>query len=167
MATLLRQQPALGCRSAFTRPTLKAVPVLAARVQRPSSIAQQHDSQAKPQLGACSLASKPTGRTAKLLVKASASAAAPAPAKPFKWGADMKSLSICVGVAVALWLAPAPAGVSAQAWHLLAIFTGTIVGIITTPLPLGAVAVLGLGASMLTKTLTFAEAFSAFANEIP
>ena len=44
---------------------------------------------------------------------------------------------------------------------------GTIVGIITTPLPLGAVAVLGLGVSMLTKTLTFAEAFSAFATEIP
>jgi di/tricarboxylate transporter len=51
--------------------------------------------------------------------------------------------------------------------NLLAIFAGTIVGIITTPLPLGAVAVLGLGVSMLTKTLTFAEAFSAFANEIP
>lgn len=40
-------------------------------------------------------------------------------------------------------------------------------GIITTPLPLGAVAMLGLGVSMLTKTLTFGEAFSAFANEIP
>lgn len=51
--------------------------------------------------------------------------------------------------------------------NLLAIFAGTIVGIITTPLPLGAVAILGLGVSMLTKTLTFAEAFSAFANEIP
>jgi hypothetical protein len=41
------------------------------------------------------------------------------------------------------------------------------VGIITTPLPLGAVAVLGLGAAMLTKVLTFAEAFSAFSSEIP
>jgi di/tricarboxylate transporter len=54
-----------------------------------------------------------------------------------------------------------------QPRNLLAIFAGTIVGIITTPLPLGAVAMLGLGVSMLTKTLTFAEAFSAFANEIP
>ena len=82
-------------------------------------------------------------------------------------GADMKNLAISIGVGVALALAPAPAGVTAKAWNLLAIFTGTIVGIITTPLPLGAVAVLGLGVSMLTKTLTFAEAFSAFANEIP
>lgn len=55
----------------------------------------------------------------------------------------------------------------AQAWRLLAIFLGTIVGIITKPLPLGAVAMLGLGATMLTKTLTFAAAFSAFASEIP
>ena len=54
-----------------------------------------------------------------------------------------------------------------QAWHLLAIFLGTIVGIITKPMPLGAVAMLGLGASMLTNTLTFPAAFSAFASEIP
>ncbi len=59
------------------------------------------------------------------------------------------------------------AGVTAQAWHLLAIFLATIVGIITQPLPLGAVAVLGLGATMLTKVLTFGAAFSAFASEIP
>lgn len=62
---------------------------------------------------------------------------------------------------------PPPQGVTVQAWHLLSIFIATIVGIITQPLPLGAVAMLGLGASMLTKTLTFAQAFSAFANEIP
>ena len=87
--------------------------------------------------------------------------------KPFKWGADMKNLGIAVGVATALWFIPPPSGVTVQAWHLLAVFIGTIVGIITKPLPLGAVAMLGLGASMLTKTLTFAQAFSAFASEIP
>ncbi len=79
----------------------------------------------------------------------------------------MKNLSICVGVGVLLWFVPPPAGVTQQAWHLLAIFIGTIIGIITTPLPLGAVAMLGLGASMLTKTLTFSAAFSAFTSEIP
>jgi hypothetical protein len=101
----------------------------------------------------------------KLVASAAASAGAPAPA--FKWGANMKDLSICVGIAAAMWFVPPPAGVSLKAWHLLSVFTGTIVGIITTPLPLGAVAVLGLGAAMLTKVLTFAEAFSAFASEIP
>ena len=79
----------------------------------------------------------------------------------------MKNLAICVGVGAALSLCPAPQGVTPKAWNLLSIFAGTIVGVITTPLPLGAVAILGLGVSMLTKTLTFAEAFSAFANEIP
>lgn len=84
-----------------------------------------------------------------------------------KWGADLKKLGTCVAIAAAVWFAPAPAGVSAQAWHLLAIFLGTIAGIITQPLPLGAVAMLGLGASMMTGVLTFSAAFSAFASEIP
>lgn len=84
-----------------------------------------------------------------------------------KWGADLKKLAICVGLGAALWFVPPPAGVAIKAWHLLSIFLATIAGIITTPLPLGAVAMLGLGASMLTNTLTFAAAFSAFANEIP
>jgi len=84
-----------------------------------------------------------------------------------QWGADLKKLALCVGLGAAIWVCPSPEGVSTQAWHLLSIFIGTIVGIITTPLPLGAVAMVGLGASMLTKTLSFAEAFSAMASEIP
>ena len=86
---------------------------------------------------------------------------------PFKWGANMKNLGICVAVATIVWFVPPPEGVALQAWRLLAIFLGTIVGIITQPLPLGAVAMLGLGATMLTKILTFPAAFSAFASEIP
>jgi len=92
-------------------------------------------------------------------------AAAAAPAQPR--GADLKMLGVCVGLSAAIWLCPHPAGLSAQAWHLFAIFVGTIAGIITTPLPLGAVAMVGLGGATLTKTLTFKEAFSAFSSEIP
>lgn len=94
-------------------------------------------------------------------------AASSASPKEFKWGADMKNLGISVGLTLAVWFVPPPAGVTLPAWHLLAIFLGTIVGIITKPLPLGAVAMMGLGAAMLTKTLSFAAAFSAFASEIP
>lgn len=79
----------------------------------------------------------------------------------------MKNLGISVALGVIVWFLPTPSGITAQAWHLLAIFVSTIVGIITQPLPLGAVAMLGLGAAMVTKTLTFAQAFSAFASEIP
>jgi anion transporter len=107
-----------------------------------------------------------------LTVHAASSTPAPIPAPapvapPFKWGANMKDLGICVAISLVIWFTPPPAGVSIKAWHLLSVFVGTIVGVITTPLPLGAVAMLGLGAAMLTKVLTFAEAFSAFSTEIP
>ena len=84
-----------------------------------------------------------------------------------QWGADLKTLAICVGAGVAIWFCPSPEGVSTEAWHLLSIFVGTIMGIVTTPLPLGAVAIIGLGVATLTKTLTFSAAFSALATEIP
>ncbi|XP_042447728.1 dicarboxylate transporter 1, chloroplastic-like [Zingiber officinale] len=112
------------------------------------------------------------GRRSLLLpVRASAvtPAAVPAPSPaPAPWqGAALKPLAASIGTGVILWLVPAPAGVSRNAWQLLAIFLATIVGIITQPLPLGAVALMGLGASVLTKTLPFAAAFSAFGDPIP
>ncbi|XP_031259822.1 dicarboxylate transporter 1, chloroplastic-like [Pistacia vera] len=106
----------------------------------------------------------------KLTVKASASASASAPAAPAPqpWqGAAMKPLLASIATGVILWFVPVPSGVSRNAWQLLAIFLATIVGIITQPLPLGAVALMGLGASVLTKTLTFSAAFSAFGDPIP
>jgi len=89
------------------------------------------------------------------------------PTGGIKWGADLKKLGTCIAIASIMWVIPPPAGVALKAWHLLAIFLGTIAGIITQPLPLGAVAMLGLGASMMTNVLTFSAAFSAFASEIP
>ncbi|KAL5831965.1 hypothetical protein ACOSQ4_017319 [Xanthoceras sorbifolium] len=113
-------------------------------------------------------------RFKQLTVRASTSASAsssspPAPASPPQpWtGAAMKPLMASIATGVILWFVPVPSGVSRNAWQLLAIFLATIVGIITQPLPLGAVALLGLGASVLTKTLTFAAAFSAFGDPIP
>eukprot|EP01026_Neomeris_dumetosa_P014435 TRINITY_DN1523_c1_g1_i2.p1 TRINITY_DN1523_c1_g1~~TRINITY_DN1523_c1_g1_i2.p1 ORF type:complete len:571 (+),score=88.89 TRINITY_DN1523_c1_g1_i2:216-1715(+) len=100
-------------------------------------------------------------------VKAAAASPAPVEEKKFEWGAKMDKLLLAIGIGTLLWFIPSPEGITSQAWHLLSIFVGTIVGIITTPLPLGAVAMLGLGVTMLTKTLTFSQAFSAFASEIP
>lgn len=94
-----------------------------------------------------------------------ASSAAPA-SQPWQ-GAAIKPLLASIATGVILWFVPVPSGVSRNAWQLLAIFLATIVGIITQPLPLGAVALMGLGASVLTKTLTFAAAFSAFGDPIP
>ncbi|KAK3205286.1 hypothetical protein Dsin_019332 [Dipteronia sinensis] len=107
--------------------------------------------------------------TVRASASASASASPPAPASPPQpWtGAAMKPLLASIATGVILWFVPVPSGVSRNAWQLLAIFLATIVGIITQPLPLGAVALMGLGASVLTKTLTFAAAFSSFGDPIP
>lgn len=67
-------------------------------------------------------------------------------------------------VALAIWVIPPPEGVDVRAWHLLAIFVATIVGIIAKPLPMGAVAMLGIVATVLTNTLTIKEALSGFGN---
>lgn len=67
-------------------------------------------------------------------------------------------------VGLAIWFLPAPDGVKADAWHLLAIFVATIVGIIAKPLPMGAVAVMGIVATIVTKILEPADALSGFAN---
>uniref|UniRef100_A0A7N0RHS2 Uncharacterized protein n=1 Tax=Kalanchoe fedtschenkoi TaxID=63787 RepID=A0A7N0RHS2_KALFE len=130
-----------------------------------SSINDSHFSQTKilPLISTSSRSSRG------LSVRASASfAPAPAapPAEPWK-GAAMKPLLASIATGVILWFVPVPAGVTKNAWQLLAIFLATIVGIITQPLPLGAVALMGLGASVLTKTLSFAAAFSAFGDPIP
>ncbi|KAF7801282.1 dicarboxylate transporter 1, chloroplastic-like [Senna tora] len=92
---------------------------------------------------------------------------APAPAAQPWQGAALKPLLASISTGVILWFLPVPSGVSKIAWQLLAIFLATIIGIITQPLPLGAVAVIGLGVSVLTKTLTFAAAFSGFGDPIP
>lgn len=50
---------------------------------------------------------------------------------PRSSGAKLKPLGYSVLAGMIIWCIPAPAGVTAQAWHLLAVFVGTIVGIIT------------------------------------
>lgn len=92
-----------------------------------------------------------------------------APAPPaFKWsGAKPVPFLLSVGVGLVLrYLVPVPDGVTPQSWQLLAIFLSTIVGLVLSPLPVGAWAFLGLTTAVLTKTLTFAAAFSAFTSEV-
>ena len=109
------------------------------------------------------------GNLSAFTVRAASSSpsAAVAPASQPWQGAAIKPLIASIATGIILWFVPVPSGVSRNAWQLLAIFLATIVGIITQPLPLGAVALLGLGASVLTKTLTFSAAFSAFGDPIP
>lgn len=73
---------------------------------------------------------------------------------------------VTVAVGVALWFTPAPEGVAPEAWNLFAIFVATIVGLIIKPLPMGAVALIGMMATALTGTLTINETLSGFSNRV-
>src|SRR5580700_10174195 len=80
---------------------------------------------------------------------------------------ELKRLAVLLAVfllAVVIWLVPPPSGVQPAAWHLLAIFVATIVGIITKPLPMGAIALIGIAATALSRTLTINQSLSGFGN---
>jgi DASS family divalent anion:Na+ symporter len=67
-------------------------------------------------------------------------------------------------VAAAIWALPVPAGLTAQSWHLFAIFASAITSVIIDALPLLTAAVLAGAAAVLTGTLPPARAFSGFSN---
>ena len=66
--------------------------------------------------------------------------------------------TILLIVAAAIWFSTPPAGVAPEAWHLFAIFIATILGLILQPLPMGAMVLMGLTATVLTRTLSMADA---------
>ena len=71
-----------------------------------------------------------------------------------------------VVVSIIIWFIPPPEGVKQEAWHLLAIFVGTVLGFIVKPLPMGAVAIIGIMMTSLTGTLSIANALSGFGNNV-
>jgi DASS family divalent anion:Na+ symporter len=73
---------------------------------------------------------------------------------------------IVVIIGLIIWYSPVPAGVKKEAWQLLAIFVATIFGLILTPLPMGAVVIIGVMMTALTKTVTIGAALSGFANTV-
>lgn len=72
--------------------------------------------------------------------------------------------SILIGLII--WNSPEPEGVDPKAWHLFAVFVGTILGIVLKPFPMGVISFFGLMTATVTKTLTFEEAFSGFGNDV-
>jgi DASS family divalent anion:Na+ symporter len=69
-------------------------------------------------------------------------------------------------VGLGIWSVPPPPGIDQKAIHLVAIFVFTILGIIFKAMPMGGMAFLALVLLTMTKTLTFAEAFSGFNHHI-
>ena len=81
-------------------------------------------------------------------------------------GAKSGPMGIVFLIGVLIWFAPPPAGVEIRAWNLFAIFVATIVGIMLRPLPMGAVAMMGVATIVLTRTLSIEEALSGFGNRV-
>ena len=73
-------------------------------------------------------------------------------------------LALVVAVGFLVWLLPRPMAVDPRAWRLLAIFIATLVGIIAKPLPMSAMAVIGIASALATRTLTIVEALTGFSN---
>jgi DASS family divalent anion:Na+ symporter len=71
---------------------------------------------------------------------------------------------IVVIIGLIIWFSPIPTGVKKEAWHLLAIFVATIVGLILTPLPQGAMVIIGVMMTGLTGILKIGPMLSGFAN---
>jgi DASS family divalent anion:Na+ symporter len=63
-------------------------------------------------------------------------------------------------------LLPVPAGITLQAWSLLAIFVATIVGSIVRPLPAAAMVLIGVSAVALTGALPVEQALAGYADPI-
>ena len=79
---------------------------------------------------------------------------------------NILALGLATGLGCLVWFSPLPKGITLQAWHMLAIFLFTVIGIILKPLPMGAIALIGLALIAGTGTLSIDEAFSGFSHNI-
>ncbi|QUX95983.1 C4-dicarboxylate ABC transporter [Marinomonas sp. CT5] len=90
-------------------------------------------------------------------------------------GADIRIVPglISIFIALMLWFViPVPYGVTANAWHLLALFVGTVVAIIGKAMPIGALAILAItlvavtGVTNDTPSGAIKDALSGFSNSL-
>lgn len=63
-----------------------------------------------------------------------------------------------------LWFCPHIEEITDVAWHLFAIFAATILGFILQPMPIGAVAFLGVTMAALTGVVSVGVAISGYGN---
>jgi divalent anion:Na+ symporter, DASS family len=79
----------------------------------------------------------------------------------------MTKLFFCILVGILTYYIPKPDILPPEAWRLLAIFVATILGIILRPLPMGAVALIGLCTTIFTNTLNIqTQALTGFSSSV-
>jgi DASS family divalent anion:Na+ symporter len=74
--------------------------------------------------------------------------------------------AIVLALPLVVLLAPRPADITPQAWHLLAVFAGTILGVIVQPIPIAAIALLGIVTAAFTGAMTPAQALGGYADPL-
>lgn len=79
---------------------------------------------------------------------------------------NFRSLAITVVVGLIIWFIPVPEGVKPNAWHLLAIFVATIVGIILKAASMGTMAMLGITMCAATQVLAPGDPGKAIFNAL-
>lgn len=65
-----------------------------------------------------------------------------------------------------MWFMPISTEIPLQSWHLLVIFLCTMAGIVTNPLPISAVALLGASVCLLSQTLTIEQVLKGFSDKV-
>lgn len=81
---------------------------------------------------------------------------------------------IAIAITLLIWFViPVPEGVKPNAWHLLALFVGTIAAIIGKALPIGAISIVAIALVAITgvtnpgnPTAALADSLSGFSNEL-
>lgn len=80
---------------------------------------------------------------------------------------------VAIGITLLIWFViPVPAGVKPEAWHLLAMFIGTIAAIIGKAMPIGAIAMIAIALVAVTGVTNskpsgaIADALSGFSNSL-
>ena len=81
--------------------------------------------------------------------------------------------AIAIAIGLVIWFViPVPASVTANAWHLLALFVGTIAAIIGKAMPIGALSIVAIalvaitGVTNATAAGAISDALSSFANPL-
>lgn len=86
---------------------------------------------------------------------------------PSKLPYNIWKLIIPIVIGFIVYLLPKPEAVDPKGWQLFGIFVGTISGIVLKPLPMPAVALIGMLCCVLTNTLSLTEeAFKGFASSV-
>ena len=75
-------------------------------------------------------------------------------------------MGACVLVGVVLWFSPVPQGLTAQGWHVLAVFASVILSFLLRPLPMGPMTLIGLIVLAATGTLPLRTALSGYAEPV-